>query len=61
LGLDAFENFVNNAFLWIFVGILFRLPEVSLSPLNAEIVTKNHRVGRQMFQPRLDAASPQPR
>ena len=61
LGLDAFENFVNNAFLWILVGILFRLPEVSLSPLNAEIVAKNHRFGGQVFQPRLDAASPQSR
>ncbi|MHB8485799.1 MAG: hypothetical protein ACYDCM_08725 [Candidatus Acidiferrales bacterium] len=27
LGLDIYENFVNNAFLWILVGILFRLPD----------------------------------
>ncbi|HEV2489370.1 MAG TPA: hypothetical protein VGT03_06160 [Candidatus Acidoferrales bacterium] len=28
LGLDAFQNYVNNAFLWILIGILFRLPEI---------------------------------
>jgi len=27
LGLDIYENFVNNGFLWILVGILFRLPD----------------------------------
>lgn len=27
LGIDIYENFVNNAFLWILVGILFRLPD----------------------------------
>lgn len=31
LGLDVFQNFVNNAFLWIMVGILFRLPDLSLA------------------------------
>lgn len=61
LGLDIYQNFVNNAFLWILIGVLFRLPEVSLSPLNAEIVTKTHRTGRPVFQPGLDAPSPQPR
>ncbi|MFZ0333512.1 MAG: hypothetical protein WAN10_16565 [Candidatus Acidiferrales bacterium] len=29
LGLDAYQNYVNNAFLWILVGILFRLPELA--------------------------------
>lgn len=27
LGIDIYENFVNNAFLWILIGILFRLPD----------------------------------
>jgi hypothetical protein len=31
LGLDIFQNFVNNAFLWILLGILFRLPELAAS------------------------------
>ena len=29
LGLDIFQNFVNNAFLWVLIGILFRLPEIA--------------------------------
>ena len=29
LGLDIFQNFINNAFLWILLGILFRLPEIA--------------------------------
>ena len=37
LGLDVYENFVNNAFLWILVGILFRLPEIVATPPAAEI------------------------
>lgn len=28
LGIDIYQNFVNNAFLWILVGVLFRLPEI---------------------------------
>lgn len=33
LGLDAYQNYVNNAFLWILIGILFRLPELSRQEL----------------------------
>jgi hypothetical protein len=29
LSLDAYQNYVNNAFLWILIGILFRLPELA--------------------------------
>lgn len=29
LSLDAYQNYVNNAFLWILIGILFRLPELT--------------------------------
>jgi hypothetical protein len=29
LNLDTYQNYVNNAFLWILVGILFRLPELA--------------------------------
>lgn len=28
LVLDAYQNYVNNAFLWLLIGILFRLPEL---------------------------------
>jgi hypothetical protein len=30
LGLDIFQNYVNNAFLWILLGILFRLPSLAM-------------------------------
>ncbi|MGH9830385.1 MAG: hypothetical protein ACREDR_44835, partial [Blastocatellia bacterium] len=29
--LDVYHNYVNNAFLWILVGILFRLPELAVN------------------------------
>lgn len=28
LGLDCYQDFISNAFLWILIGILFRLPEI---------------------------------
>jgi hypothetical protein len=28
-GLDTYENFVMNAYLWLLVGIFFRLPELA--------------------------------
>jgi hypothetical protein len=31
-GLDAFENFVNCAFLWVLIGILYRLPKLAQEP-----------------------------
>jgi hypothetical protein len=27
-GLSAYQNYVNNAYFWLLVGILFRLPEL---------------------------------
>lgn len=29
MGWDAYQNYVNNAFLWLLIGILFRLPELA--------------------------------
>jgi hypothetical protein len=46
-GLAAYEDFVLNAYLWLFLGILFRLPELELSRkfalagANAEPVPSN--------------------
>jgi len=37
LGIDIYENFVNNAFLWILVGVLFRLPDILTVPPAREI------------------------
>jgi len=38
LGLDSYENFVNNAFLWILVGVLFRLPDFATAAPAQEIM-----------------------
>jgi len=38
LGLDMYQNFVNNAFLWILVGMLFRLPDFVTVPPAPEII-----------------------
>jgi hypothetical protein len=32
LGMQAYQNFVNNAFLWLLIGILFRLPKLAEMP-----------------------------
>jgi hypothetical protein len=31
-GTTAYQNYVNNVFLWLLVGILFRLPEIAATP-----------------------------
>jgi hypothetical protein len=33
-GLSAYQNYINNVYLWILVGILFRLPEIQASTPN---------------------------
>lgn len=33
-GLSAFQNYTNNIYLWLLVGILFRLPEIQASSPN---------------------------
>ena len=39
-GMSAYENFVCNMYLWIWVGILFRLPEIQdASPAYYELST----------------------
>lgn len=45
LGLDIYENFVNNAFLWILVGMLFRLPDILTVPPAREITMAANTLG----------------
>jgi len=33
-GLSAYQNYINNAYLWLLVGILFRLPEIQATTPN---------------------------
>ena len=50
LGLDIFQNYVNNAFLWILIGILFRLPEfASCKPM--QVFSGPKSVGRMGYLP----------
>ena len=31
-GLTAYQNYLNNAYLWLLVGILYRLPKLAQMP-----------------------------
>jgi hypothetical protein len=42
-GFQAFENYINNAYLWFLLGILFRLPSLSAEYAVATIPTKSTR------------------
>jgi hypothetical protein len=42
-GFQAFENYINNAYLWLLLGILFRLPSLSAECAVATMSTKNSR------------------
>jgi len=36
-GMQAYQNFVNNAYLWLLIGVLYRLPKLSQMPQPAPI------------------------
>ena len=40
LGLVAYQNFVTNIYLWIFVGIIFRLPQLLTAPAVVSTATR---------------------
>jgi hypothetical protein len=42
-GLDAYQNYMCNAYLWLLVGILFRLPDLLANPSTPVIVQPNRR------------------
>jgi len=49
---------VNNAFLWLLVGILFRLPEIAAMPeLSADEKRLRHKLLR-VWRPALRGARP---
>ncbi|HTZ73629.1 MAG TPA: hypothetical protein VMB47_06895 [Candidatus Aquilonibacter sp.] len=48
--LDAFENYTNNAYLWLLVGVLFRLPELEQAvPTVAVFGTRKRSSGGLQF------------
>lgn len=60
LTLDAYHNFVNNAFLWIFIGILFRLPDIATSAPSSAIVKATSSRSGLHLRPELGMIPPQP-
>jgi len=42
-GFQAFENYINNAYLWLLLGILFRLPTLSAEYLATDLSVKTSR------------------
>jgi hypothetical protein len=41
LGLDSYQNYIANAYLWLLVGILFRLPDL-LAPARVLTTELSH-------------------
>ena len=46
-GLAPYQNFVCNAYLWILLGILYRLPEIYATPAYPEVVTSGAMASRR--------------
>jgi hypothetical protein len=49
-GMVPYQNFVTNAYLWLLVGILFRLPELLTQTLDPGIVGSQEGTGRGGLQ-----------
>jgi len=49
-GMVPYQNFVTNAYLWLLVGILFRLPVLLTQTLDPGIVGSQERSGRGGLQ-----------
>jgi hypothetical protein len=49
-GLSAYQNFIDNAYLWFLVGILFRLPEIQASTPNLSQASSPLERARGGFQ-----------
>jgi len=58
-GTSAYQNYINNAFLWLLVGILFRLPQIAAVPEEAPAATTRRRARGLRFG-RMAVRVPQP-
>jgi len=47
-GIQAYQNFVNNALLWLLIGVLFRLPKLAQMP--QPIPSPKHARGMDRWQ-----------
>jgi hypothetical protein len=50
-GMQSYQNFVNNAYLWLFIGVLYRLPKLAQMPQPVPI--SSHLHGAPRWQPAL--------
>ncbi len=64
-GMSGYQNYVNNVFLWLLVGLLFRLPEIAAMPAEpaAELAAARHwrpffRLGPRRWRPNPVALGP---
>jgi len=48
-GLNAFQNFVNNAYLWLLIGVLFRLPKLAQMPQPVPVAKRARRLASWQF------------
>jgi hypothetical protein len=49
-GLTAYQNYLNNAYMWLLVGVLFRLPELLTTPPMPNAVPARGMAARGGFQ-----------
>lgn len=49
-GLAAYQNFVTNAYLWLMVGVLFRLPEILAAPPMPVVIPSSRPRARGGFE-----------
>jgi hypothetical protein len=64
-GTSGYQNYVNNVFLWLLVGMLFRLPKIAAMPeVPPAAIAKRHRFALfsrpSMRSPRLFPQQPVP-
>ncbi len=49
-GLSAYQNFVNNAYMWLLVGVFFKLPEILAATPTAALSPRGSRRQRGGLQ-----------
>ena len=53
----AYQNFVNNAYLWLLIGILYRLPKLAQMPQPISVLKRAHGIVPWRLAPDVRATS----
>ena len=48
--LDAYQNYVSNVYLWVLLGILFRLPDLLVNGPAPAVIASRKAVARRGFR-----------